>query len=220
MATLPQIQTVPELIGQHLGSSVLNHVLLGFGILQLWLISPLVSADEIVKCRSRTGQLIYSDAPCEKQSASRIGTVDGSPNQVPGIKRPRVEADQGTVRGATEALSAPTEGVPYVNGFIGNKPVRFMVDTGASEVSIPYKKAIDLGIPVFAGQRAEFSTASGRVGVYRVRLESITVGNITVRNVAAHVALNESGTQDVLLGMSFLRYVSLVMRHGTVAIGP
>jgi len=95
-----------------------------------------------------------------------------------------------------------------------------MVDTGASEVSIPYKKAIDLGIPVFAGQRAEFSTASGRVGVYRVRLESITVGNITVRNVAAHVALNESGTQDVLLGMSFLRYVSLVMRHGTVAIGP
>ena len=65
MATLPQIQTVPELIGQHLGSSVLNHVLLGFGILQLWLISPLVSADEIVKCRSRTGQLIYSDAPCE-----------------------------------------------------------------------------------------------------------------------------------------------------------
>lgn len=95
-----------------------------------------------------------------------------------------------------------------------------MIDTGASEVSIPYKKAIELGIPVFAGQRAESITASGRVGVYKIRLTSITVGNVTVRNVAAHVSLNESGSQEVLLGMSFLRNVSVVIRNGTVTIGP
>jgi aspartyl protease family protein len=119
-------------------------------------------------------------------------------------------------------LSPPSfaEEVPYVNGFIGTKPVRFMVDTGASEVSIPYRRAIELGIPVFAGRRSESKTASGSVGIYRIKLPAVTVGSVTVQNVAAHVALNESGSQDILLGMSFLKYVSVSMRGGMVAIGP
>lgn len=112
------------------------------------------------------------------------------------------------------------QGVPFVDGYIGNHPVRFMVDTGASEVSIPYRRAIELGIPVFGGQRAESRTASGTVGIYKIRLDAITVGAVTVRDVAAHVSLNESGTQEILLGMSFLRSVNLSMREGIVTIGP
>jgi aspartyl protease family protein len=118
------------------------------------------------------------------------------------------------------SIPARAEDVPFVNGYIGNRSVRFMVDTGASEVSIPYRRAIELGIPVFNGQRSESTTASGRVGIYKIRLAAITVGDVTVRNVAAHVSISEGGSQEILLGMSFLRYVSLHMHNGTVTIGP
>jgi aspartyl protease family protein len=217
MATLAQMQLVPKPIRQHfkLSIAVMNHVVFGLEILLLWLISSLVSADEIVKCRSGTGQVIYSDVPCERQSASPIGTVNASPNSASEIKRLPTDVDQ-----KATTLAAPMEGVLYINGYIGNKPVRFIVDTGASEVTIPYKRAIELGIPVFEGQRVETSTASGHMGAYKIQLVSVTVGNATVRNVAATVSLNESGTQDVLLGMSYLRYVSLVIRNGTLTIGP
>jgi clan AA aspartic protease (TIGR02281 family) len=220
MATMGQIQTVPKPNREHLDTGVLDHVVLGLAMLLLWLVAPSVSAEVIVKCLSHTGEVIYSDVPCEKQGALPDGTINASPNGFGGTRFPQVGANQGTVPQAPPAPAAPTDGRLYVNGYIGDKPVRFLVDTGATEVSIPYKRAIELGIPVFAGQRGEGTTASGQVGIYRIRLASIAVGDVTVRNVAAHVSLNESGSQDILLGMSFLRHVTLVLRNGALTIGP
>jgi len=219
MATMVQRETVPKPIRVRLDIGVPKHVVLGFAILLLWLIAPPVSAEVIVKCLSPTGQVIYSDVPCEKQGAVPDGTINASPNGFGGTSRPQVGADQGTVPQVPQAPAAPADGRLYVNGYIGNKPVRFLVDTGATEVSIPYKRAIALGIPVFAGQRGESTTASGQVGIYKIRLASIAVGDVTVHNVAAHVSLNESGSQDILLGMSFLRHVTLVLRNGALTIG-
>lgn len=44
-------------------------------------------AEDIIKCRSRAGQIIYSDVPCEKLGAQTIGAVDATPNEVDGIRR-------------------------------------------------------------------------------------------------------------------------------------
>lgn len=186
------------------------------GIITAIVLCPFSStAQQTFKCITKTGQTIYSDVPCEKQNATHKGTVDTTPNEVGGSRPPSRAPRQ-----APAVSTTTTTQVPYINGYIGNRLVKFMVDTGASEVSIPYKKAIELGIPVFSGQRAESITASGKVGIYKIRLQSVTVGNVTVRNVAAHVSLNEAGSQDILLGMSFLRYVNLSMRNGVVSIGP
>jgi hypothetical protein len=46
-----------------------------------------VHANDIIKCRSPRGQIIYSDMPCEKMGAKIIGTVDATPNEVDGIRR-------------------------------------------------------------------------------------------------------------------------------------
>lgn len=217
---MAQMQTVPKPIREPLDIGMLNHVVLGLAILLLWLIAPPASAGIIVKCLSHTGEVLYSDVPCEKQGAIPDGTVNASPNGFLGTAHPQIRTDQGTVSHLPRALAATKDGRLYVDGYIGDKPVRFLVDTGATEVSIPYKKAIELGIPVFAGKRGEGTTASGHVGIYRIRLASIAVGGVTVRNVAAHVSLNDSGSQDVLLGMSFLRHVTMVLRNGALTIGP
>ena len=220
MVTVAQMQTAPKPIREHLDIGVLKHVVPGLAMLLLWLIAPPASAGVIVNCLSHTGEVIYSDVPCEKQGALPDGIVNASPNGFGGSRRPQIGVDQGTMREVPQASAIPMDGRLYVNGYIGNKPVRFLVDTGATDVSIPYKRAIELGIPVFAGQRGESTTASGRVGIYKIRLASIAVGNVTVRNVAADVSLNDSGSQDVLLGMSFLRHVTVVIRNGALTIGP
>jgi hypothetical protein len=49
-------------------------------------------AEDIIKCRSPRGQIIYSDVPSEKLGAKGIGTVDATPNEVDGIRRAPVAA--------------------------------------------------------------------------------------------------------------------------------
>jgi len=114
------------------------------------------------------------------------------------------------------ALAGP--GIIYVDGLIENNPVRFVVDTGADEISIPYSEAIRMGLPVFQGPRMESTTASGPVGVYRLNLASVTVGNVTLHNVAAHVSESDLGVQTVLLGMSFLGRVNVCFLRGKMLI--
>jgi clan AA aspartic protease (TIGR02281 family) len=108
--------------------------------------------------------------------------------------------------------------VIYVDGRIGKSPCRFIVDTGADVVSIPYREALRMGIPVFSGQRVETMTASGKVGAYRLFLPSVTVGNVTVPNVLAQVMLNDGGQQTALLGMSFLGRVNFSLYNGQFRI--
>ncbi len=62
--------------------------------LQFWIISPTVSADEIIKCQTPAGRIIYSDVPCEKQGAKPAGVVDATPNVVGAIKSRPVDNRQ------------------------------------------------------------------------------------------------------------------------------
>ena len=85
----------------------------------------------------------------------------------------------------------------YVNGL----RVRFLVDTGATLVSLPVAEAQRLGINYLQGTPGYSQLADGRrVVSYRVSLESVTVGDITLYNIDGVV----QGGGEPLLGMSFL----------------
>lgn len=116
-----------------------------------------------------------------------------------------------------QALSA-APGVIFVDGRINEAPVRFIVDTGADEILIPYAQAIRIGLPVFAGERIESTTASGPIGTYKLTLDAVTVGAVTLHDVPARVSESDLGVQYVLLGMSFLRQVKMCIVYGRVVI--
>jgi aspartyl protease family protein len=89
-------------------------------------------------------------------------------------------------------------------GSINGLPVRFLVDTGASSVAMNSAQARRLGIDFrVIGEPAAVMTASRLERVYRVRLDTVKVGTITLRNVEA-VVLDGAQPDDPLLGMSFL----------------
>ena len=110
-------------------------------------------------------------------------------------------------------LAADTRGHFITDGQVNGNTVRFLVDTGATLVAIPAADAKRLGIDYEKGTRGYSSTAGGVVPVYRVKLDSVSVGGIEVLGVEA-VVLEGSGMNVTLLGMSFLNRMEM-RREGT-----
>jgi len=99
---------------------------------------------------------------------------------------------------------ANPQGMYSTVGSINGLPVRFMVDTGATNVAMNEAQARRLGIQYrLVGKEGYASTAAGVVKVYKVRLKTVKVGDIKLRNVDAAV-IEGGGMEQVLLGMSFL----------------
>ena len=105
-------------------------------------------------------------------------------------------------RGNRIVLTASSGGHFLTPGSINGGAVHFMVDTGATSVALGAADAQRLGINYRAGQLGYSSTANGTVAVYRVRLNSVRIGDVEVFDVEASVL--PAGMQHVLLGNSFL----------------
>ena len=104
----------------------------------------------------------------------------------------------------TVTLPADSRGQFVASGQVNGGHIRFVIDTGATYVAIPVSEARRLGIDFSAGQRGATMTANGAVAVYKVNLDSVSVGDITLYNVEATVQ-PMPGMDVGLLGMSFLK---------------
>jgi len=112
--------------------------------------------------------------------------------------------------GATgrEILIAAGPGGHFItSGQINGKPVRFMVDTGATVIAMGRQEAERLGIDWKTGQRGVSHTAAGVVQAHGVSLTSVRIGDVEVFGVNAMVLPAEM--PFVLLGNSFLSRFSM-----------
>lgn len=100
------------------------------------------------------------------------------------------------------SLFADSRGHHFSSGSINGASVRFLVDTGASMISIGVGDARRAGIDFRRGIPAITETASGRARVWHVRLDTVRLGDITLHGVDGLV--HENDLPFVLLGMSFL----------------
>lgn len=103
-----------------------------------------------------------------------------------------------------------------VEGLINGQPVTFVVDTGASQVSIPKRIAAYLNLKP-QGCPSHARTANGLVEVYSTHLATVTVGNIELPRVSAMLNLSDT-SEHVLLGMSFLKRLSFQYREGKLIL--
>ncbi|MBS0336331.1 MAG: TIGR02281 family clan AA aspartic protease [Proteobacteria bacterium] len=113
-----------------------------------------------------------------------------------------------TGRAPQVTLSADSRGQFITESTVNGSPMRFMVDTGATMVSIPGTEARRLGIDFSKGQKGVAQTANGPAPVYRIKLDSVKVGEIELLNVDA-IVLDGGGLAQPLLGMSFLNRVEM-----------
>lgn len=99
-------------------------------------------------------------------------------------------------------LQAVSNGHFLTQGQINGNSVRFMVDTGASFIAIGIADAQRMGINLKTAQPAVMGTANGATQAWRVKLNSVRVGNVTVHEVDAVVM--PAPMPYALLGNSFL----------------
>jgi aspartyl protease family protein len=102
-------------------------------------------------------------------------------------------------------------------GRINGMPVRFLIDTGATDVALPLPVAERLSLPLRPGGLSH--TANGTVRTWTTRLDSVDLGGLVARNVRATVLPNMPGN-DVLLGMSYLRDLEMIQRGGVMTLRP
>jgi aspartyl protease family protein len=121
-----------------------------------------------------------------------------------------------TSSGDTEVVLRQNHQGHYVaSGTINGAPVVFLLDTGATDVSVPERVAEQAGLQ--PGARIRVRTANGDIEVYRTRIASLALGGLRLDDVEASInPFMES--DEVLLGMSALRALHMTQTEGTLTI--
>ena len=118
--------------------------------------------------------------------------------------------------GVREVVLRQNRAGHYVaTGAINGHSVTFLLDTGATSVSVPGGVARRLGLKRGSPLRA--NTANGVITTYFTRLDQVRLGDIALDNVRADINPHMQG-QDVLLGMSFLRKLEFTQRDRELTI--
>lgn len=118
--------------------------------------------------------------------------------------------------GSQIVLTAGSGGHFVTAGTINGKAVRFLVDTGATFISMGVNDAERLGVDYRRGQPGTTMTANGPMPAFRVSLASVRIGDVQVYDVEALVG--QAPMEQVLLGNSFLTRFQMKRENETLTL--
>jgi aspartyl protease family protein len=125
-------------------------------------------------------------------------------------------ADGGTQR---VVLSGDTKGHFVTTAVVNGVSLQFLVDTGATSVTISADDARRANVKYSPAERIIMQTANGAAAAYRVRFDTIKLGDITLNNVEGLVLEgNALGGRFGLLGMSFLNRTDMKREGETLTL--
>lgn len=122
-----------------------------------------------------------------------------------------------SAQGRIELPRAP-DGHYYLTAEVNGAAIRFLVDTGATDIFLSREDAIAAGLdPANLAFIGSAMTANGEVRTAPVRLESIRLGLHEDRGLRAFV--NAGEMRESLLGMTYLqRFSSVEIRQGALIL--
>ncbi len=118
--------------------------------------------------------------------------------------------------GTREIKLLRNRGGHYVTpGEINQQKVVFMLDTGATTISIPANIADRIGLE--KGYAFNVSTANGTVQVYSTQLQQVKMGDIMLEKVSASINPHMQG-DEILMGMNVLKKLEMIQRGDTLTL--
>jgi aspartyl protease family protein len=148
-------------------------------------------------------------ALCAVGAAEWLGAAVGGPASQPAAvaATPAANAAPETPLDGEASIPKSGDGHFWADAQVDGHPVRFLVDTGATAVSLTPDDARTLGIdPGGLNYSYTVMTANGPGRAAAVKLGEITVGGAQVSDVQAFVI--DKGLPTSLLGMSYLGRLS------------
>ena len=150
-------------------------------------------AGTIYKCKSPEGALLYQEKPCAEESKS--------------------VASWGSASGSPLVMSQGDNGHYYVDGSVNEHKLNFVIDTGASLVSLPQGLANAAGL--LCQRQSMAQTANGLTRTCTTTIQTLKFGTFTLKNVEAMISPNLS---QPLLGMNVLKQFRVEQDSGEMRL--
>jgi aspartyl protease family protein len=119
-------------------------------------------------------------------------------------------------KGTRIVLTAGSGGHFMTAGQINGRAVQFVVDTGATSIAMSAADAERAGINYKGGQPVQLSTANGMTQGFRVKLNSVRIGDVEVYDVDAVVS--SQPMPYMLLGNSFLTRFQMIRENDQMTL--
>lgn len=126
--------------------------------------------------------------------------------------RVKVQSD-GTV-----VIARDRDGHFRAEGAINGQPVTFLVDTGATAISVTDALAARAGLE--GGEAVRFRTANGEREGRMVVADQVRVASLVVSGLRVGTGYTGATDRDALLGQNFLRQFDVEMRGDRMLIHP
>jgi len=155
--------------------------------------NQLASADSIHKCKSQQGTFIYQEKPCAEKS--------------------HAISSWGSSSASALVIAQGDQGHFFVDATINIHKLNFVVDTGASLVTLPQADAHAAGLS--CQRKVSIKTGNGEVAACMTTISSLKFGSFTLKNIEAIIAPNLS---QPLLGMNVLKQFRIEQDGGEMRI--
>ena len=173
----------------------------------LALFIALPASAAIYKCKKPDGGFVYQEKTCdaETQAMGTVATHSGA----------AVEMDSKDPRDAKTAfyIDRSANGHYFVAGSINDQPLNFVIDTGASVVTIPASMANTASL--HCEQYGRMQTANGSATACKTTISKLTFGKFILHDVEALVAPNLA---QPLLGMNVISRFNVEQRDGQMSL--
>lgn len=147
---------------------------------------------------TRHGIRLLSVAPKRGSASVKVG---GSVRTLE-LGRTPIQVGESVHVDAELSLTADFRGHHFAQGRINGAQIRFIVDTGATSVTIGMSDAQRAGLDLTKATPIGVQTASGPIRAWQARADSVSVGPLVLHGI--NVTVTENHLPVALLGMSFL----------------
>lgn len=170
------------------------------------LFSTSAFAGTIYKCKNAEGIMLYQEKPCEKETRSVSSWVSSSASTV--------EVDAGNPENEKPLVISQGNGGHYfIDGAVNDSYLNFVIDTGATVVSLPLATAASSGVK--CQKRVMMHTGNGETQGCTATIQKLKFGHFTLRYVDAVVMPNLS---QPLLGMNVLKQFRVEQDNGQMRL--
>ncbi|MEQ1531333.1 MAG: retropepsin-like aspartic protease [Methylococcales bacterium] len=164
------------------------------------------------KCKNQQGKMVYQKSPCQVSSETMAAWV---PEQK---SKPPVNQQATSAAGDQQAnhvlkLKQGASGHYSTDATINDKPLVFVVDTGASIISLPESIAHDADI--YCDVKVGVETANGVTDACTAKIKKLQFGPFLVKDVFALIVPH---LVQPLLGMNVLQSFKISQDHGEMHI--
>lgn len=159
------------------------------------------SGEMVYKCRNQQGEMKYQKSACAENAQATSSLVE-------------IKTTKAAIKAKkTLVIDQNSNGHYFLEGEVNSTALTFVIDTGASVVSLP--SSIARNAEIDCKKQVMMSTANGLANACTVIIPKLKIGSFLIEDVAAVVAPNLS---EPLLGMNVLQRFNIVQDHGQMRI--